>query len=79
MKSRVRRIANFVAFNLLFFALYLNFIHKDNASTIEQLPQPTTAGFTSKNLTEKKSQPIEVNSSVNTQASVAQLSVSSNN
>ena len=30
MKSRVRKIANFFAFNLLFFALYLNFIHKDN-------------------------------------------------
>ena len=29
MKSRVRKIANFFAFNLLFFALYLNFIHKD--------------------------------------------------
>ena len=30
MKKRVRKIANFFAFNLLFFALYLNFIHKDN-------------------------------------------------
>ena len=30
MKRRVRKIANFFAFNLLFFALYLNFIHKDN-------------------------------------------------
>jgi hypothetical protein len=29
MKKRVRKIANFFAFNLLFFALYLNFIHKD--------------------------------------------------
>jgi hypothetical protein len=29
MKRRIRRIANFFAFNLLFFALYLNFIHKD--------------------------------------------------
>jgi hypothetical protein len=32
MKRRVRKIANFFAFNLLFFALYLNFIHKDNGS-----------------------------------------------
>ena len=32
MKRRIRRIANFFAFNLLFFALYLNFIHKDKAS-----------------------------------------------
>lgn len=33
MKKRVRKIANFFAFNLLFFALYLNFIHKDNSLT----------------------------------------------
>jgi len=33
MKRRLRRIANFFAFNLLFFALYLNFIHKDRAAT----------------------------------------------
>jgi len=32
MKKRVRKIANFFAFNLLFFALYLNFIHKDKMS-----------------------------------------------
>ena len=30
MKRRIRKIVNFFAFNLLFFALYLNFIHKDN-------------------------------------------------
>jgi hypothetical protein len=29
MKRRIRKIANFFAFNLLFFALYLNFVHKD--------------------------------------------------
>jgi hypothetical protein len=34
MKRRVRRIANFFAFNLLFFALYLNFIHKDKATPV---------------------------------------------
>jgi hypothetical protein len=32
MKRRVRKIANFFAFNLLFFALYLNFVHKDQAA-----------------------------------------------
>lgn len=37
MKRRVRRALNFFAFNLLFFALYLNFIHKDKA------PAPETA------------------------------------
>ena len=36
MKIRVRKIVNFVAFNFLFFALYLNFIHKDKPSAIEQ-------------------------------------------
>ena len=30
MKRRITRVLNFFAFNLLFFALYLNFIHKDN-------------------------------------------------
>jgi uncharacterized membrane-anchored protein YitT (DUF2179 family) len=29
MKRRVTKVLNFFAFNLLFFALYLNFIHKD--------------------------------------------------
>ena len=48
MKRRVRKIANFFAFNLLFFALYLNFIHKDKAQinfTNEQATaqQPTAA------------------------------------
>ena len=38
MKKRVRKIANFFAFNLLFFALYLNFIHKDK-SAIAGTPQ----------------------------------------
>jgi hypothetical protein len=29
MKRRAFQVLNFFAFNLLFFALYLNFIHKD--------------------------------------------------
>ena len=32
MKRRIRKIVNFFAVNLLFFALYLNFIHKDRAN-----------------------------------------------
>jgi len=32
MKKRVRQMLNFFAFNCLFFALYLNFIQKDNDS-----------------------------------------------
>lgn len=35
MKKRVRRALNFFAFNLLFFALYLNFIHKDTTPPSE--------------------------------------------
>ena len=42
MKRRIRKIVNFFAFNLLFFALYLNFIHKDK--TISQpIPVQTNA------------------------------------
>ena len=45
MKRRIRRITNFFAFNLLFFALYLNFIHKDKAAVTppEQTVQATAA------------------------------------
>ena len=49
MKRRVRKIANFFAFNLLFFALYLNFIHKDKTPVngVNQVTasQETTAAF----------------------------------
>lgn len=45
MKRRVRKIANFFAFNLLFFALYLNFIHKDKVVTTETVGQQNTAAF----------------------------------
>lgn len=34
MKNRLRKVVNFFAFNLLFFALYLNFIHKDTSNDI---------------------------------------------
>lgn len=40
MKRRIRKIVNFFAFNLLFFALYLNFIHKDSANN-DSLPTAT--------------------------------------
>jgi hypothetical protein len=42
MKKRVRKIANFFAFNLLFFALYLNFIHKDKSSIVPITATPAT-------------------------------------
>jgi hypothetical protein len=38
MKKRISRVLNFFAFNLLFFALYLNFVHKDNTTQ----PMPLT-------------------------------------
>jgi hypothetical protein len=44
MKRRVRKIANFFAFNLLFFALYLNFVHKDKIAPVTSTTvQPTAA------------------------------------
>jgi hypothetical protein len=42
MKRRVRKIANFFAFNLLFFALYLNFIHKDKKPMVNDIDQVAT-------------------------------------
>ena len=43
MKNRVRKIANFFAFNLLFFALYLNFIHKDNNTVVQTAPKSSVS------------------------------------
>ncbi|HYM93470.1 MAG TPA: hypothetical protein VET23_04975 [Chitinophagaceae bacterium] len=43
MKRRALRITNFIAFNLLFFALYLNFIHKDKSVVPVQNVQTSTA------------------------------------
>ena len=40
MKRRARKVLNFFAFNLLFFALYLNFIHKDKTG-VETVPVQT--------------------------------------
>ena len=60
MKRRVRKIANFFAFNLLFFALYLNFIHKDKAPVNfageQSVTQQTAAAF-SGSVTEENKQP----------------------
>jgi len=42
MKKRLSRVLNFFAFNLLFFALYLNFIHKDNSAQEITVPRTTT-------------------------------------
>ena len=51
MKRRIRKIVNFFAFNLLFFALYLNFIHKDRANgeiapSVVSTPGTNSAAYT---------------------------------
>lgn len=57
MKRRVRKIANFFAFNLLFFALYLNFIHKDKAAiTADPATQQNAAAFSGTVLVENPEQ-----------------------
>jgi hypothetical protein len=71
MKRRVRKIANFFAFNLLFFALYLNFIHKDKVAvaTIDQRVQQNTAAFSGTVLVDNPEKYLEKKNeaSVNTQ------------
>lgn len=44
MKKRISMVANFFAFNLLFFALYLNFIHKDSNAVTVPGPASTVKG-----------------------------------
>jgi len=57
MKRRVRKIVNFFAFNLLFFALYLNFIHKDKIVTaVTENNQAQTAAFSGTVLVENPEQ-----------------------
>jgi len=58
MKRRVRKIANFFAFNLLFFALYLNFIHKDKTAIAAPTSsaQQSTAAFSGTVLVENPEQ-----------------------
>jgi len=64
MKRRVRKIVNFFAFNLLFFALYLNFIHKDNVATAaitQPNNQANTAAFSGTVLVENPEQYLKKN------------------
>jgi len=46
MKRRIRKIVNFFAFNLFFFALYLNFIHKDKGVTVPVAVQSNAPAIT---------------------------------
>ncbi len=74
MKRRVRKIANFFAFNLLFFALYLNFVHKDKAIMVSsENKAAATAAFSGTVLVEHPEQYIQKTSStvIVSQASVA--------
>jgi len=64
MKRRVRKIANFFAFNLLFFALYLNFIHKDNMPSGVQNAQQSSAAFSGTVLVDNPEQYLEKKSDV---------------
>jgi hypothetical protein len=43
MKKRISRVLNFFAFNLLFFALYLNFVHRDNSTQSFPVSRSTVA------------------------------------
>lgn len=44
MKRRIRKVVNFFAFNLLFFALYLNFIHQDKSNEPAQATVKSSSG-----------------------------------
>jgi hypothetical protein len=60
MKRRVRKIANFFAFNLLFFALYLNFIHKDNLTVPTQPSASNSPAFSGTVLVENPTKTMEL-------------------
>jgi hypothetical protein len=73
MKSRLRKVANFFAFNLLFFALYLNFIHRDNYSITggDQSAQPTKAAFSGTVLVDNPEQYLQKKSEATVSVSTA--------
>ena len=59
MKHRVLKVVNFVAFNLLFFSVYLNFIHKEKPIKNEEVTQLNTTVVTGTALVEDPSKYIE--------------------
>ena len=77
MKRRIRKIANFFAFNLLFFALYLNFIHNDKSAVAggDQTVQPKTAAFSGTVLVDNPEQYLQkknqATTTVSTQSAVS--------
>jgi len=74
MKTRLSKVLNFFAFNVLFFALYLNFIHK--GTDVEPVVQPiqTNATIQSTVLIERPGQYLKKASSkhVSTNQSIEQ-------
>ena len=79
MKRRVRKIANFFAFNLLFFALYLNFIHKDKINAVNGTDQPVvqqnTPAFSSTVLVDNPEKYLKKKNEGNANITVPQHSV----
>ena len=69
MKKRIRKVANFLAFNLLFFALYLNFIHQDKQAVInvDRTTTPSSAAFSGTILEEHPEKYLETGSTVTPQ------------
>jgi hypothetical protein len=59
MKRRIRKIANFFAFNLLFFALYLNFVHQDKMTASTVPAAQNTAAFSGAIQTESSAKNIK--------------------
>ncbi len=77
MKRRVRKIANFFAFNLLFFALYLNFIHKDKSGlpvATQTASQQNTAAFSGTVLVDNPEKLSEKNNAAVTSAASTEKS-----
>ena len=78
MKMRIRRVANFLAFNLLFFALYLNFIHQDRQAVIniDRSATPATAAFSRTILVEHPEKYLEPSHVVQTTATDTKMELS---
>ena len=45
MKTRLSKVLNFLAFNVLFFALYLNFLHKGSTALPASQPIQTNTSI----------------------------------
>lgn len=73
MKKRISRVLNFFAFNLLFFALYLNFIHKDSNVQETQAPKAPTASIKGTVLVSNPEQYLNKNIAKNAEQPTAQL------